>query len=307
MADAETNSANGNGQGWVPPSQANIAERELSAWAARSENLEHGATQSWADRDARVLVDAMVACVFGEDPRHVEEPARRWARTNGSLGVFARRLGILRASFGTSIPVEGGSPAVELGLVLDVVTRAATEEWLAALGLPHAPPYVVPEPVRASVIRTALSGVLGDRRRLRDASAALLAGVAASAAVLAMFVAPAPRGQFQAHRPHPQPAPAGRPPAGGRKVLAVTLVAARGPATGGPSSGRAVRTPSGSDQGQFGAGSGSQGALGPGGGLLSPLPGSPGGIPLPVPVPALPTPPIPGVPVSVTGVGPAIP
>ena len=304
MADAEANSANGNRHVSVPVSQLDIAERELTAWTARSGRLERGGTEAGADRDARLLVVAMVACVFGEHPGQVEAAARRWARTNSSLGVFARRLGMLRASFGTTIPVHGDVAAAQLGPVLETVTRVATEEWLIALRLPHAPPFAPLAPVRPSPLRVALSRILEDRRHLREAGAALLAGAAAGVAFLALSVSPPPHGAVQAYRPHPQPAPAGRPPAGGRKAPAAALVAIRRPATGGPSSGRAARTLSGSDQGPSGAGTGSQGPQGAGGGTISPLPVGPGDVTLPVPVPALPTPAIPAVPVSVTGVGP---
>jgi len=305
MADAEADSAHHNGREPVRRSMDELARRELQAWAAKSNGGANGAASLWPEREARELVDAIVAGAYGDDLGRVERAARTWARTNGSLGVFARRLGVLRASFGASVPVEDDPPAARLGPVLDSVARAATAEWLSVLGLAHAAPYGELRTVEPRSTRLTLRRIFEDRRPWREAGVALLAGVAAGAVVMALVAAPSPpRGHLQAHELGSQPSPAVRPPAGGRKPRAVSLALARRPATGGPASGRAVRTLSGSDEGPVEAGSGSSP---PGGGSSPvPVPGSgPGGVPLPVPLPlpAVPTPPV--VPVSVTGVGPA--
>ncbi len=272
-------------------SSTELTARELRDWRERSLAVETVGAPPWPERQAADLVDAMVDASLEGSPDKVDAPARMWARTNGSLSVFARRLGALRAGFGQQLSATDPTMRARLAAVLDAVGVACTAEWLAGLGLvqiaPDEPPSTVADSPRLG------PGRLRESPRLREVGVAVLAGASAAAAVIALATSPhESRAHVQAKgvTPHPTPVLV-QPPAGGRRTVTVVGVG-RTPTTGGPASGRAARGGGGS----FATDVSTSGAS------TSPVPGSPvptaplpATLPSGVPLPGLPIPSIPSL------------
>ena len=121
-----------------------LGDDEYRRWAESCQALEAGHEYPWAETESRMLVSAVLGCLFGEDLARLDAPARDWARTNSTMAVFTRRLGCLRELIGQEGVLNGPEATLRAHQVFDRVSIVGTEVALATLtyALHPSPPRI---------------------------------------------------------------------------------------------------------------------------------------------------------------------
>ena len=110
-----------------------LGDDELRRWETNCQGLEEGESYPWAAAKSRVLVSAILGCLFGEELSQLDPPARAWAQSNSTVTIFTRRLGCLRELLSQESLLNGPDSFDLLQEIFDRVTIVGTEAALASL------------------------------------------------------------------------------------------------------------------------------------------------------------------------------